>query len=158
MSEKIPSEDKIASSKNGQRICSVDIQGSEALFCLLSMDRGLMSTHDCRATRLALTSSETGKVRHFQNTFKKLMQDYQVTTVVIRERPKKGKFAGGADGFKIETAIQLIDNLHVELVSSQAIKEQLKHTPLLIDTREVGLKKFQETAFQTGFAWLNLSS
>ena len=86
------------------------------------------------------------------------MQDYQVTTVVIRERPKKGKFAGGADGFKIETAIQLIDNLHVELVSSQTIKEQLKHTPLLIDTREVGLKKFQETAFQTGFAWLNLSS
>ena len=158
MSERIPSENKIVSSKNSQRICSVDIQGSEALFCLLSMDRDLMSTHDCRATRLALTSSETGKVRHFQNIFKKLMEDYQVTTVVIRERPKKGKFAGGADGFKIETAIQLIDNLHVELVSSQAIKGQLKHTPLLIDAREVGLKKFQETAFQTGFAWLNLSS
>ncbi len=138
------------------KICSIDIQSNEALFCILSMDQGLMSTHDCRATRISLLGSETEKVRHFQNTFKKLMEDYKVNTVVIRERPKKGKFAGGADGFKIETAIQLIDGLRVELVSSQAIKEQLKYTPLLVDARDAGLKKFQETAFQTGFAWLNI--
>ncbi len=138
------------------KICSVDIQGSEAIFCLLSMDQGLISVHDCRATRMTLNNSETGNVRHFQKTFKKLMEDYQVGTVIIRERPKKGKFAGGADGFKIETAIQLIDTVRVELVSSQAIKEQLKHTPMVIDVRDAGLKKFQDSAFQTGCTWLNM--
>lgn len=138
-----------------QKICAVEIQGSEAILCLLSMDRELMSVHDCRTARLPLHSSDTDKVRYFQSTFKKLMEDYQVATVVIKERPKKGKFAGGADGFKIETAIQLIDSLQVELITAQAINEQLKHTPLMMDAKDLGLKKFQDVALQTGFAWLN---
>ncbi|WP_281647052.1 DUF3010 family protein [Parendozoicomonas sp. Alg238-R29] len=142
------------------KVCSVDIQGSEALFCILSLDNGLMSTHDCRQTRIPLKkadeqTSDTEQVRRFQQIFAKLCEDYQIENVVIRERPKKGKFAGGAEGFKIETAIQLISGVRVELMSNHAIKEQLKHTPLLVDSRGAGLKKFQESAFQTGFAWLN---
>ncbi|CAM3627606.1 DUF3010 family protein [Parendozoicomonas haliclonae] len=147
---------ELSASKPSIKLCSVEIQGSEALFCLMSMDSGLMTTHDCRAARLALQGGDTEKMRHFQSTFKKLMEDYKVTHVVIRERPKKGKFAGGADGFKIETAIQLIDNLKVELIAPQAIKEQLKHTPPPVSAVEAGLKKFQDAAFQTGFAWLNM--
>lgn len=142
------------------KVCSVDIQGSEALFCLLSLENGLMNAHECRQSRLPLKkadekTSDTEQIRRFQSTFVKLLEDYQVSNVVVRERPKKGKFAGGADGFKIEAAIQLISGVRVELMSNHAIKEQLKHTPLLIDVRDAGLKKFQESAFQTGFAWLN---
>ncbi len=141
------------------KVCSVDIQGSEALFCLLSFDNGLMSTHDCRISRLPLhRANDTEEMRRFQSTFKKMLEDYQVDNVVIRERPRKGKFAGGADGFKIETAIQLIASVRVDLMTSQEIKEQLKHTPLIVDVREAGLKKYQEAAFQTGFAWLNHTS
>ena len=138
------------------KVCSVDIQGSEALFCLISLDSGLMSVHDCRQTRIPLLKGgDTANTRTFQKIFAKMLEDYQVKTVVIRERLKRGKFAGSADGFKIETAIQLIQGVRVDLISAAAIKEQLKHTPMLIDAREAGLKKFQEQALQTGFAWLN---
>ena len=142
------------------KVCSVDIQGSEALFCLLSLESGLMSAHECRQTRIPLKkadeqTSDTEQLRRFQSIFAKLLEDYQVSNVVIRERPKKGKFAGGADGFKIEAALQLISGVDVELISNSAIKEQLKKTPLLVDVRDAGLKKFQEGSFQTGFAWLN---
>ncbi|MTI14573.1 DUF3010 family protein [Sansalvadorimonas verongulae] len=142
------------------KVCSVDIQGSEALFCLLSLENGLMNAHECRQTRIPLKkaderTSDTEQLRRFQSIFAKVLEDYQISHVVIRERPKKGKFAGGADGFKIEAAIQLITDVRVELMLNSAIKEQLKKTPLLIDVRDAGLKKFQEAAFQTGFAWLN---
>ncbi|MCL6271423.1 DUF3010 family protein [Sansalvadorimonas sp. 2012CJ34-2] len=138
------------------KICSIDIQGSEAMLCLLSMDSGLFNVHDCRQIRIPLQhDNDAEKMRKFQFTISKLLEDYQINNVVIRERLKKGKFAGSAVGFKIEAAIQLIESANVEILSSQEIKEQLKKNPLPIDAREAGLKKFQEAAFQTGYAWLN---
>ena len=138
------------------KVCSIDIQGSEAMLCLLSMDSGLFNVHDCRQNRIPLQGdNDTEKMRKFQFTVAKLLEDYQVSQVVIRERQKKGKFAGSATGFKIEAAVQLICGIEVDLLSPQEIKEQLKKNPLTIDAREAGLKKYQEAAFQTGFAWLN---
>ncbi len=138
------------------KICSIDIQGSEAMLCLLSMEDGLFSVHDCRQTRIPLQQdSDQEKVRKFQFTIAKLLEDYKIENVVIRGRLQKGKFAGSAVGFKMEAAIQLIDSLKVDILSAQEIKEQLKKNPLMTDVREVGLKKFQDGAFQTGYAWLN---
>ena len=138
------------------KICSIDIQGSEAMLCLLSMEKGLFNVHDCRQIRIPLLhDNNADQMRKFQFTMAKLLEDYQTKNVVIRERLKKGKFAGSAVGFKMEAAIQLIDSVNVDILSSQDIKEQLKKNPLPIDAREAGLKKFQEVAFQAGYAWLN---
>ena len=139
------------------KVCSVDMQGSEAVLCILSLSNdGLFDIHDCRQRKLLISNSDsTEDVRSFQFTFKKLMSDYGVDNIVIRERPKKGKFAGGAVGFKLETAIQLIAELNVEIMAPTLIKEQNKKVPIYIDPKEAGLKKFQESAFQTGFAWLH---
>ncbi len=139
------------------KICSIDIQGSDAVLCILSMEGdGLFDIHDCRQQKLALKNPDNSEnMQSFQFAFRKLMEDYQVENIVIRERPKKGKFAGGAVGFKLEAAIQVITELNVELISPTLIKEQIKKVPLYIDPKEAGLKKFQESAFQTGFAWLH---
>ncbi|TDF41351.1 DUF3010 family protein [Alteromonadaceae bacterium M269] len=137
------------------RTCGVEIKGSEAVISLLSLDDGLFQILDCRARKVMLeggTGSES--LKRFQFTFAKLMADYKIEKVVIRERPTKGKFAGGAPGFKIEAAIQLIDDLDVELISATKIKESLKKNPLQISLSEAGLKVFQEGAFNTAYAFL----
>jgi hypothetical protein len=112
---------------------------------------------DCRVAKFDITEpSKTESIRDFQFKFKKLMEDYQVETVVIKERVMKGKFAGGAVGFKLEAAIQLIDAVEVEVLSAMDQKASLKRAPEMLRVKEVGLKGYQQEAYETGFAFLNL--
>jgi hypothetical protein len=137
------------------KVCGVELKSNEANICLLSLDDGLFDLLDCRVRRITLPNlNSTEELRKFQFTFAKLMDDYKVDKATIRQRPPKGKFAGGAIGFKMEAAIQLIEGIEVDLISSAAIKEVLKHNPLPISFKETGLKAFQEAPFTTAFASL----
>ncbi len=137
------------------RVCGVEIKGNDAVICLLSMKDEIFDIPDCRVRKITLekvTSRESLKV--FQFTFAKLMSDYKIDKVIIRERPTKGKFSGSAVGFKLEAAIQLIDNLEVELITPLAIKEYIKKNPISVAYADTGLKSFQESAFATAYAYL----
>lgn len=137
------------------RVCGIEIKGSEAILCLMSKEQGLFSLPDCRLNRLALTQDHDAEsIRKFQATMKKLIEDYKIEHLVIKERPQKGKFAGGAVGFKIEAALQLIDNCTTTIMSATAQKEQLKRHPLPVDFKATGLKVFQETAYITAYTFL----
>ena len=130
------------------RTCGIEIKGSEAIICLMTLNNGLFELPDCRQNRFALSKDQDQQqMRHFQFTFAKFIQDYQVTQLVIKERPQKGKFAGGAVGFKIETALQLIENCNCTIISATELKEKIKRYPIPVDFKETGLKIFQETAF-----------
>lgn len=137
------------------KVCGVELKGSEANLCLMAFDRDVFHIPECRVRKLTYPKQDsTEEMRHFQFTFKKLMEDYQVEYVVIRERPTKGKFAGSAAGFKLEAAIQLLEELNVTVMSPNAIKESLKRNPIPVVFAETGLKMFQETAFNTAYAYL----
>ncbi|MEH8022267.1 DUF3010 family protein [Rheinheimera metallidurans] len=121
----------------------------------MTLNNGLFELPDCRQNRFALSKDQDQQqMRHFQFTFAKFIQDYQVTQLVIKERPQKGKFAGGAVGFKIETALQLIENCNCTIISATELKEKIKRYPIPVDFKETGLKIFQETAFLAGYAFL----
>jgi len=133
----------------------VEITGSDVLLCILTKDNDVFDIRDIRQTRFTLANgNDTEVMRKFQFDFRKLMQDYQIDSVAIKERQPKGKFAGSAKGFKMETAIQLIDELDVQIFSATTIKEQLKRNPLPIDFEDTGLKKFQENAFISAYVYL----
>jgi len=141
------------------RICAVELKGDDAIFCIMSKNMGLLDIPEVRQRKITITNTQdTENMRWFQRQFLQLVNDYKVEKVVIRERPMKGKFAGGAVGFKLETAIQLIEGLNVEMVAGSRIKEQLKHTPILMDYKQTKLKQFQEPAFQTAYACLHMQS
>ncbi|GAA6131494.1 DUF3010 family protein [Halopseudomonas sabulinigri] len=136
------------------KVCGVEINSNDVNLCLLSLSDEIFELPDCRSRRLTLTDiNSTRELRYFQQTFAKLMQDYKVEKVVIRQRPMKGKFAGGAVGFKLEAAIELISDLDVIIMSTTDIKETLKRNPVHIPFAETGLKGYQETAFNTAFAY-----
>ncbi|GKT11569.1 MAG: hypothetical protein ISEC1_P0535 [Thiomicrorhabdus sp.] len=138
-----------------ERLCGVELTGNEAVISLLTVEEGAMfHLPDCRATRIACKNPDSvSELKYFQKTFEQLVQDYKIDTLVIRERMKKGKFAGGANGFKLEAALQLSDKLNVVLLNPTKIKENLKLYPMPITFAETGLKKFQETSFTAAFAY-----
>lgn len=137
------------------RVCGVDINSNDVNVCLLSLTDELFELPDFRTRKLTLKDiNSTQELRYFQQTFAKLMEDYKIDQVVIRQRPMKGKFAGGAVGFKLEAAIELINDLKVTIMSTTDIKESLKRNPIQIDYAETDLKAFQEAAFNTAYAYL----
>ena len=135
------------------RICGVELNSNDAVICLLSLDRGQFSVDECRVRKLTLKKEHTREeLEYFQSTFIKLMSDYSVDKVVIRERLTKGKFAGGAISFKMEATLQLIADLDVVLLSPTQIKSALSENPLTIPFVETELKAFQEAAFNVAYA------
>lgn len=138
------------------KVCAIDLKGNDAIICLMSLTDGLFNLHECRVKKLSIAdATDDEQLKKFQFDFIKLMADYQIENVVIRERMTKGKFAGGSVSFKLEAAIQLIDTLKVSLLSPSKIKEIRKNSRIKMNFDETGLKQFQESAFITGFAFLD---
>lgn len=138
------------------RVCGVEIKASEAVICVMTKADGLYDLPHIRVPKIAIQDGmDTEQVRKFQFDFAKLLQDYKIDQVAIKARPVKGKFAGGAVGFKLEAAIQLIADVQVEIMHGHEIKDILHRNEILIDFRDTGLKKFQQTAFETAFAFLS---
>lgn len=137
------------------RACGVEIKGNDAIICIMSKENNLYDIPHTRVQKISLDNAgEAEQVQHFQFTFAKLMEDYQVTNVLIKGRALKGKFAGGPVGFKVEAAIQLIKELQVEILSATFIKKELAKSQIDIDFRDTGLKQYQEQAFSTVFSYL----
>lgn len=137
------------------RVIGVELSGNDANVCLLSLADEVFQIPDCRARKLTLPKNATAKdLRYFQKTFGQLVQDYQVDEIVIRQRPMKGKFAGGAVGFKLEAALELLNDVEVVVLTPTEIKESLKRNPVLVPMADTGLKMFQEVAFNTAYAYL----
>jgi hypothetical protein len=138
------------------RICGVELKGSEAVLCVLGYNLGAFELPDCRQRQFAVSSSEeTEAIRKFQFAIKKLFEDYKVDRVAIIKREQKGKFAGSATSFKLEAALQLLD-MPVEVITPSTMKDQLKRNPLQADFASLGLKKFQQQAFNCAYAAHNL--
>ena len=134
-------------------ICGVELTANDAVVCLLHLETKQFNLPDCRVRKLSLPKEHTREdLQKFQFSFAKLMSDYQVDRVAIKERMTKGKFAGGSISFKLESAIQLIADIDVTMLSSTQIKSALSENPLPIPFSDTGLKVFQEVAFKVAYA------
>ncbi|MGL1958312.1 MAG: DUF3010 family protein [Colwellia sp.] len=137
------------------KACGVELKGNDAIICIMTKENNLYDIPHTRVQKISLDNAgDAEQVQKFQFTFTKLMEDYQVTHVIIKGRALKGKFAGGPVGFKLEAAIQLIAALQVEILAGSFIKKELAKSQIDIDFRDTGLKQYQEQAFTTVFAYL----
>ncbi|HEY5715704.1 MAG TPA: DUF3010 family protein [Psychromonas sp.] len=137
------------------RVCGVELTGNEAIIAIMQLKNGLYDVPKVRVAKLTLPDAiNTDPLKKFQFEFAQLMKDYQVDTVVIRQRDLKGKYAGNPLSFKIEGALQLITELQVHVLSNHYIKEGLSLAQVTPDVIDLGLKKFQNQAMLTAFAYL----
>ncbi|MCF6282412.1 MAG: DUF3010 family protein [Candidatus Polarisedimenticolaceae bacterium] len=135
------------------RICGVELTSNDAVVCLLNLEDQRFNIPDCRVRKLTLKKEHTREdLQQFQFEFTKLIGDYKVNKVAIRGRMLKGKFSGGAVGFKLESAIQLIADIDVVVLSPTQIKSALAENALPISFSDTGLKVFQEAAFTAAYA------
>jgi hypothetical protein len=136
------------------KVCGVELKGNDAILCVMQRANGLYDIPQIRVPKISIKDAgDAEQVKGFQFAFAKLLSDYQVDKVVIKGRALKGKFAGGPVGFKLEAAIQLINEVEVDIVSASYIKTALAKTQVNIDFRDTGLKKLQEQAFNTVFSY-----
>lgn len=137
------------------RALGIEISGNDANLALLEFENGMFYLPECRAKKLHCRNPDRVEdLRYFQTSIAKLAEDYQIDQIVIRERQKKGKFAGGANGFKLEAALQLLTGVEVLLMNPTTQTAILKKYPILFSFSETGLKKFQQPAFEVAYAQL----
>ena len=137
------------------RVCGIELKGAEAIICLLDFNQGAFTVPDCRIRQFAVSHShKTESIRDFQFAVSKLIEDYKIEKIAIVERMQKGKYAGSATSFKLEACLQLID-LPISLLSTTDIKELIKRNPLDVSLEDLGLKKFQQLAFNVAYAQQN---
>ena len=66
------------------------------------------------------------QMRAFQSALYAFSREHEIDTFVIKTRAKKGKMAGGAVSFKIETLIQLVEGCGTRFISPIALSNFAK--------------------------------
>ena len=117
------------------RICGCEISAQEVRLAVVELNgEGEVKMLRLKTTRIELAddTSETD-LRAFLNSVQEFAREHQIDTFAIKTRAKKGKMAGGAVSFKIETLIQLVEDCDTKFVSPVALsnfaKKQLEAYP-----------------------------
>ncbi|GAB2992494.1 DUF3010 family protein [Psychrosphaera aestuarii] len=135
-------------------LLGVELNNKEAVFVLMNSEGGMFNVKETRTRGIELRDAENADgIRAFYSIFKKMVEDYKVDTIAIKQRPMRGKFSGSANSFKMEAAIQLIDDVKVAMVNNKDIKETLKRNPLEYTMKDLELRQFQESAFHTAYTF-----
>lgn len=130
------------------KVCGIEIKGNDAVVCLLERDGESTTIIPSKKNKVSVgKTGSAADMRVFQDEFEKLLLDLGIKTVVIKERQTKGKFAGGAMSFKIESAIQLIRSLDVHTVSIHQIKKCNQAASPTVKFQNTDLKQYQEQAY-----------
>jgi hypothetical protein len=117
------------------RICGCEISAQEVRLAVveLNADRKLELLR-LKTTRIEL-KDDTSEVdlRSFLAALHAFSCDNEIDTFVVKTRAKKGRMAGGAVSFKIETLIQLVEGCNTRFVSPVALsnfaKRKVKEYP-----------------------------
>jgi hypothetical protein len=87
-----------------------------------------------KTTRIELEDDTSdANLRSFLSALSKFSYENEIGTFVIKTRAKKGRMAGGAVSFKIETLVQLVEGSKTRFVNPVALsnfaKKEIKEYP-----------------------------
>lgn len=65
-------------------VCGVELTGSDAVVCMLNMDRGQFNLPDCKVRKLSLPKNHSREdLKTFQATFAELMADSELNVTLV---------------------------------------------------------------------------
>ena len=110
------------------RVCGCEISAQEVRLAVVYLnDEGDMEMLRLKATRIELEDDTSeADLRSFLADLQAFSREHEIDTFVIKTRAKKGRMAGGAASFKIETLIQLVEGCKTRFVSPQALANYAK--------------------------------
>lgn len=134
------------------RACGIEMKASEAILVLLDGAKANYAWIDVKPRKLMITDDENqNEVQAFRDALYAYLRENGVECVAIKKRSKKGEYAGGAIGFKLEGIVQLYDECGVVLYAPQRIAAVLRNHPAVPPEK---LPKFQYGAFETAYTML----
>ena len=108
--------------KSGRRRSSMQTSGMGQLAAVQLNDDGKVEMCRPKTTRIELEDDTSeADLRSFLAALHEVARENAIDTFVIKTRAKKGRMAGGAVSFKIETLIQLVQGCHTRFVSPVAL-------------------------------------
>jgi len=134
-------------------LCGMEMAASESRLVLLSGYKSDFRHIDVKPRKLKIADDDNAEeVRAFRDSLFAFLLENKVDMVAIKKRGKKGEYAGGPIGFKLEAIAQLYEGCPVSLIAPRTITVNInKHAPKIPDT----LLKYQYAAFQTAFTVLS---
>ncbi len=130
-----------------EKICGIELKGSEAIIVLLEKKDAGYVYLDIEPRKIKLGDDESSDhIKSFFETFQNFVRQHQIDLVVIKKRAQKGRMAGGAISFKMESLIQLNEIAKVGFETGQGIAAAEKKNPFKLPAN---LNKYQEDAFKS---------
>lgn len=127
------------------KICGIDLKASDTILSVIEVENNTNRYISLNLKKISIQNDESkSEIESFHETFKTFLRDNNIDKIVIKKRAKRGKFAGGADTFKMEGIIQLNEQCDVEFTSAQAIASYKRNHPVTIPT---DLLRYQEEAY-----------
>ena len=110
------------------RICGCEISAQEVRLAVVQLnDEKNVGLLRIKKTRIELKDDMSEEnLRSFLAALQEFSQENTIDTFVIKTRAKKGRMAGGAVSFKIETLIQLVEGCNTRFVSPIALSNFAK--------------------------------
>ncbi|MFK7880667.1 DUF3010 family protein [Roseobacter sp.] len=105
------------------KICGCEISAKEVRLAVVYLnDESNLEMLRLKTTRIELEDDTSeADLRSFLADLQAFSREHEIDTFVIKTRAKKGRMAGGAVSFKIETLIQLVEGCHTRFVSPVAL-------------------------------------
>ena len=131
------------------RVCGCEISASEVrLAVAYHDDEGGVEMLRLKTTRVVLEDDASeADLRSVLAELQQFSRDYEIDVFVIKTRAKKGRMAGGAVSFKIETLIQLVEGSKTKFVSPVALSHYAKKD---LDEYPEKLPVYLKNAFLSG--------
>ena len=110
------------------RVCGCEISAQEVRLAVVQLnDERNVELLRIKTTRIELKDDTSeADLRLFLAALHEFSHENRVGTFVIKTRAKKGRMAGGAVSFKIETLIQLVERCKTRFVNPVALSNFAK--------------------------------
>ena len=129
------------------KICGIELKASDAILVVLETDGEDFYHVNLKAKKISLGDGDAkADVLSFKEAIDTFLIDSRVEKVFVKKRGKIGRFAGGANTFKMEGLIQLSTVGEVTLISPQTTAAMQKKNKIELPTT---LNAYQHDAYLT---------
>ena len=130
-------------------VCGCEISAKEVRLAVVHLnDDGNVEMRRLKITRIELEDDTSeADLRSFLAALHEFARENKIDTFSIKTRAKKGRMAGGAVSFKIETLIQLVEGCDTRFVSPVALAHFAKKE---VEAYPDNLPVYLKNAFLSG--------
>ena len=88
------------------KICGIELKGNDTILAVIEVEFNIINYISLKLKKISIQNDEDkSEIESFHETIKTFLRDNNIDKIIIKKRAKRGKFAGGADTFKMEGII-----------------------------------------------------